>query len=936
MHLISATIRNYRIHHEQKIEFDRSRALIGGPNESGKSTLIEAIHRALFLRSKTGGEIQKGMLSTLPGAFGHPEVDVCFRAGECDYHLSKRFSGGQTGTTKLTEAGGRTWTGEEAEARLASLLGLDALVGGHGAANKLAQQWAHLWVWQGKSGDDPCLHAGPEHAALLQRLQQTGGAAAMQSKCDSEVASGFARAVSDIFGQSGKKPRKGSDLEKAESAVETAETIWRQASNRIERLREAVENFENASAAIAQAKKDLQSLHAQRKEVAEKLVRVEQLIALQAAREAEALNAAEKHETLKKAHEQIAALRGRIAASESSLAPKQAKVTEVERCVTEAQLQAAAAERAYSSGCEKTRAARLRRDWAVAAVQLLEKKGAVEQLAARAEKIAVRQAKVKRLREEMARLPEIDARKLKKLQTLESDVGKAEAALSAMAAGIEVITAEAPVQIGGKAFAAGESRIVTETTEIHFGDSFRLRIRPGGGDNLAEARQNAAEAGKRLQKNLDELSLESVAKAGEIFARRSQLQGSIDQEETALQGMDSEKVPSLLAAAQEEETSAQAEVDRRLERVSEASPPDDLGTARERLATEENALRSADSAEMNFKAHHDDAQKSLKNLGEELTRTRQSIEKEASDLKECHAQLRLLLENHNDDETRSEALREAFSAKTKTETALRETRAALAQLQPPVLEDDRKRFQRAWDEAMKQQQKALTKQTEARVELRSDGSADPEGELAHAEAKLDSARRHLDGVRRKAAAIQLLDTLFTEEQQAMADHFTQPLVERISGYLQCLFGPEARAVVTLGEGAFTGMHLIRSGNGAGAMSFGNLSGGAREQVAAAVRLAMAEVLAGDHGDCLPVVFDDAFAYSDPERVKTLQRMLDLAANRGLQVIVLTCTPSDYVGLGARQVLLRAPSTTIDSDSRLPVSATGAESNTDLEQVRDLW
>ena len=38
---------------------------------------------------------------------------------------------------------------------------------------------------------------------------------------------------------------------------------------------------------------------------------------------------------------------------------------------------------------------------------------------------------------------------------------------------------------------------------------------------------------------------------------------------------------------------------------------------------------------------------------------------------------------------------------------------------------------------------------------------------------------------------------------------------------------------------------------------------------------MAEVLAADHDGILPLVFDDAFAYSDPEWVKILQRMLAL-------------------------------------------------------------
>lgn len=31
-------------------------------------------------------------------------------------------------------------------------------------------------------------------------------------------------------------------------------------------------------------------------------------------------------------------------------------------------------------------------------------------------------------------------------------------------------------------------------------------------------------------------------------------------------------------------------------------------------------------------------------------------------------------------------------------------------------------------------------------------------------------------------------------------------------------------------------------------------------------------------------------------------MLDLAANRGLQVLVLTCTPAQYIGFGAREIL----------------------------------
>jgi hypothetical protein len=54
-----------------------------------------------------------------------------------------------------------------------------------------------------------------------------------------------------------------------------------------------------------------------------------------------------------------------------------------------------------------------------------------------------------------------------------------------------------------------------------------------------------------------------------------------------------------------------------------------------------------------------------------------------------------------------------------------------------------------------------------------------------------------------------------------------------------------------------------------------------------------------------VIFDDAFAFSDPQRLEGLQRMLDLGAERGLQVVVLTCTPREYARFGAREVVLRA-------------------------------
>mgnify|MGYP003341905223 FL=1 len=60
MRLLAARVRDYRLHRDLAVEFDPRFTVIAGPNQSGKSTLAEALHRALFLPVKTGGEVQIG------------------------------------------------------------------------------------------------------------------------------------------------------------------------------------------------------------------------------------------------------------------------------------------------------------------------------------------------------------------------------------------------------------------------------------------------------------------------------------------------------------------------------------------------------------------------------------------------------------------------------------------------------------------------------------------------------------------------------------------------------------------------------------------------------------------------------------------------------------------------------------------------------------
>jgi len=71
---------------------------------------------------------------------------------------------------------------------------------------------------------------------------------------------------------------------------------------------------------------------------------------------------------------------------------------------------------------------------------------------------------------------------------------------------------------------------------------------------------------------------------------------------------------------------------------------------------------------------------------------------------------------------------------------------------------------------------------------------------------------------------------------------------------------------------------------------------------------MAEVLAEAYDGTLPVLFDDAFGNSDPERQAGVYRMLQKAADQGLQVILLTCDPERSMGLDWGSRINLQPST----------------------------
>jgi uncharacterized protein YhaN len=188
----------------------------------------------------------------------------------------------------------------------------------------------------------------------------------------------------------------------------------------------------------------------------------------------------------------------------------------------------------------------------------------------------------------------------------------------------------------------------------------------------------------------------------------------------------------------------------------------------------------------------------------------------------------------------------------------------------------------------------IASQAAARQRCQSLGASDPHGALEQAQATLEQAQRHHGSLQRLCDGQLLLRDLFKAAQADLSSRYSEPLARSLNRYLEPLLPAGASCQLHYeSDAGFSGLQLQR---GQERFSFGELSGGMREQLGTALRLSMADVLKAGHDDCLPLVFDDAFTNADPVRLARLQQMLALAGARGLQVIVLTCDPQAYTGL----------------------------------------
>lgn len=890
MRLAHCRICNVRIHRELSLDFAPGLTIIGGANETGKSTLLEALHRALFLKSTASGAVVDQLHSRTHQ--GVPTVDLDFEARGQSWRLHKEF-GGPRGRTELHPSGGRPpLMGQEAEEKLAMLLESAGPVDGRRASSVLNKCWAHLWVVQGQAGIDPLQDRETYPLEqLIRQLEQCGGAA-LQSRLDQQVAGRIDEQLNATFINLGRtpKPRKHSPLQKAEQQKKLADQELEQAERLVQEDRAVSQRLDQVRDDLGQCRGQLDDLKKRLPQL--RRLQNQQLIQRQAL---ETLNISVKglgrdHRNLQQL---TRAAREHKLDQETYLKQAQALEQELERT------QQAQAEHQQQFNHLRERNAYL--SHRLGQLQCWKDQRRLQQ---DIQKLQQQQQAQEKLRNQLGRLPPVFINQVKELRRLEGRQRDCRTRRDAMAATVELLHARAhgEVQLGGQALTMGQPLRLTRAAELQVGNDATVRISPGGDQvALAKADQQATQA---LDGKLRQLGMASVEAADEVFLER---QGLEQQLQDRLQQAD----PEALARLQEELT----HVNTRKQQLAKAAPSQADGGAtendslpaatldqqlREHQHTSQDVERQCQQAEAALGA----AQQQVAGLKAQHAEVQNRLTVCASQEKSCQEQVQQLLANHGTVQALEIRFTQGKEDQANAQAMLNELEQQLQRWIAPELDKPEAvipRLERQEATLQAQQQQWLNEEGQLQERHRSISSEeDPATTLEKAQVTLEQAQEQWKRQHQLGKALLLLKERFNQAQVDLSSRYTEPLAQAISSYLAPLYPEHQGPICQMDYSRDTGLQGLQLWRGKDVYNFAQLSGGMREQLSAALRLSMANVLKDRHDHCLPLIFDDAFTNTDPERTPMVSKMLHTAAANGLQVILLTCDPLAYRSLNAER------------------------------------
>lgn len=870
---------------ERTVEFpDTGVVVIEGPNEIGKSTLLEAFDLLLDPRAKASSRSRAVKALQPVGRDVGPRVEAEFSVGAYRLRFATQWLRGTATELEILEPVREHLSGEAAQQRLDAILeesldrplweALRFTQAGELGQVTLTDSAVLTEALDGASGVH--LHAA-EGAPLLDLVEREflrfytptgriGGelkaavAAAVAARDAAVHADGALRETEELLTRHEELRQRARELSERESALVSARD---RATAQARDVAEIVTAHEESKAALAQARRD--SVQAR-----QDLARREQAVA------------------------DLTDVETRIDAAQDAAQ----RVRDELQAATAATAELVSArERARDDRDRAREVAEL----AAADVEHLVAVSRVEQLGEALQRLAVLREEETAARAALDAAPDLDAGAVQALELAEREVHRlrdrleatsAHVTLESMGAAQTVVLNGDEVRVSGAGPGGGAREVpVRGGLEIEVGD-LRLSVRPE-----KSASQFAAElvgAQSLLDDLLRQAGVADLAQAREAARERAAARAQVRHIR--------ERLADLLGGRSESELEAELErlrevaAEHRGHRSEDYPGPADEATARDVARAAVTARRAAEVAFEQAQARLTEHERHCGQLASRVEKDQAVHET----LSERIARDRERLEEGRRGAS-DEVLRAAVSSAAERYARV-EARAAVTgrELEEADVDGVRTRLEAAEralaehlaEVATVREQQA---QVQGQVELVSGEGRQETYDLAVGE--FERRRLELEQVHRRARAARHLRDTLGRHREAAHQAYVRPYREEIRRLGRAVYGDsfdvEVADDLTIASRALEGTSV----------SFDQLSGGAKEQLGILSRLAVARLV--ESGEGVPVIIDDALGYTDPER---LDRVSSVFSGPGeqTQVVLLTCTPERYRGIpGATTIRLTA-------------------------------
>ncbi len=863
--------------------------VIHAPNGTGKSSIFEAVRRALFDSHQVGGlEIE----AVRPwGRALAPRVEVEFSRGQVRYRISKSFLDHPSAQLLRFEDGRflPLAEGRSADARLREILGA-AAAPGRGLSKPEHWGWAQaLWAPQGS------LRLESLSPSLTENLR-----AALGAQIEDESGSRLEQLIRERYAAyfaAGGKPKRGRHAPPVAAwqaelpNLEIERQRWLMAQEAYEQASRNVEDARNRRAQAVRESDELRHAagSAQRQFALWTQIQTE----LESLRLTEK-NSAELHRHLNDSLQRIADARTEVAALEQSIA-----ASEQERAVLSAeqkglQLTLEHAQQAKQVTETQRAAERLLSAQLHQARDFISETTAAEALRRRTRSIREREEAILSLQRNRSSLVAPSKKQLAEIRRLHSEIALARTALEVSSIRLRVRPdKDAVVRRQGEAdprfLSPGDATEFTGSPSVEIEIEGFGTVRASGPEGefprheaaLSSATERLARLTQSFPSPDPEPLQQALDEATEIERNIHEAQERLGE---LLEGKEASHWDAELAALT-------ASIQQRLARFPEwaSNPPSvqTLQTAYDELRRQtDQAVQSADVALEQARNACAAVEQRAGTMEATLVETRRSLESARRRLAQWTQDGKSDLLRQNES---NEALLAWNVARTLTQKAQQQLDAI-----PGDPANALEKLQRQLTALDDSAARARDEENTAIGRLHTHTTEGPYSKLAACEERIAALKERIARETLQMDAVRLLHDTVAEIKAAAIAAVAAPVEKAAGRMIARIAGPKLGSIALTENFAPCGIHPAASSQRVG---LDNFSGGEQEQLFLVCRLALAEVLARQERQL--VVLDDVLNATDTGRLARVLALLEDAAEH-LQIVILTCHPERYRALNGAE------------------------------------